>query len=403
MHLSPTILDSTAPLSFIAKNGYYTIGNAIANHHGTAIQEATRTGLPIKWHFNEAEYSAMNWRQRWNIPITEVYRMRAQQLRDKYDYLILWFSGGADSTTILESFVLNNIHLDEVMIAWPVSQTQGRYTPNTEINQENFISEWDFSIKPRLEWLAKHYPQVKITVLDQMKTVRPVEDFEDTWTIIEKHNFVAIQRQRDLDAEIVNRVEQYGNVASIAGVAPPLVSVVNERYLATVFGSHYASAGIAKSDYIQGGIPRNVEAFYWTPDMPEIVREQAHLILDHLHINHSAKALFLPYDLVTGKLLSVAEANHEARRRLIKSLVYPNWDPNIFQALKPTDHLDKNKNYNWFFSNPESSKYLESWRSSMNSQYALIDPKFFKQKDNTFVTFSDMFISKFYPIGRIQD
>jgi hypothetical protein len=401
--MQPVILDSTAPFEFFAKNGYYSVGNAIATMQGPALQEATRTGLPVKWHFNEEVYNRMNWRERWNIPLTEVYRMRAQQLRDKYDYLMLWFSGGADSTVILESFVNNNIHLDEVVCAWPLSQTQGRYTPNTNTDTSNMPSEWDLSIKPRLDWLAKNHPRIKITVLDYMDQVPTLEDFEDTFTVIEKYSFVTTQRQRALDQVVAERAERYHNVASIAGVSPPLFVVVNQYYLVTFFENSYASAGIAKSDYIRGKIPRNVEFFYWTPDMPEIVREQAHTVLDCINTSLVAKSVFLSHDLVTRNMTKHTPEQHEIRRNIVKSLIYPSWDHRIFQSVKPKDLLNHCEQYNWFYKNSESRQYMESWQSAIDSQHRLIDPKFLKSNQSGAVyDFAEVYHSKFYPIGKIN-
>lgn len=42
-------------------------------------------------------------------------KQRALQLRDMYDYIILYNSGGSDSTTVLNAFLDNNIPLDEVI------------------------------------------------------------------------------------------------------------------------------------------------------------------------------------------------------------------------------------------------------------------------------------------------
>ena len=45
----------------------------------------------------------------------ELLKERCIQLRDKYNYLILYFSGGSDSETTLQSFIRSGIHLDEIV------------------------------------------------------------------------------------------------------------------------------------------------------------------------------------------------------------------------------------------------------------------------------------------------
>ena len=47
---------------------------------------------------------------------SELLRQRAQELRDRYGYIRLWFSGGSDSTSALNAFIDNDIHLDEIIV-----------------------------------------------------------------------------------------------------------------------------------------------------------------------------------------------------------------------------------------------------------------------------------------------
>jgi hypothetical protein len=401
---SPTVLDSTAPFDLFAKNGYYTVGNSIAVTHGVAVQEASRTGLPVVWHFNEQEYRAMDWRTSWNLPISEVYRLRAQQLRDKYKYLMLWFSGGADSAVILQTFIDNNIHLDEVVVAWANTTSEGRYTPNTvDKSASNFISEWDFAIKPRLEWLAKVSPRTKITVVDFLVDLPEIEDFEDTWTIIEKPSYYTIKRQRALDKIVTERFKHHGDgLASIAGISPPMISVVNQDYLAVFFMNNMASAGVGKSDVMSNRVPRNVEFFYWTPDMPEIVREQAHLLLSHLAHNPKDRALFHPFDLRTSEMRTITPPEMMMRREIIKKIIYPTWDPSIFQSDKPTDQLYSPEIHSWFYKMPASRQYIESWQSAMNSQYSMISKSSLRIDHNGVIRdFAKFLPTRFYPVGKI--
>lgn len=401
---SPTVLDSTAPFDLFAKNGYYTVGNSMTVTHGVAAQESSRTGLPIVWHFNDQEYRAMNWQTSWNLPISEVYRLRAQQLRDKYKYLVLWFSGGADSTIILQSFINNNIHLDEVVVAWPSTTSQGQYTPNTvDKSASNFISEWDFAIKPRLEWLAKVSPRTKITVVDFLVDLPEIEDFEDTWTIVEKSSYYTIKRQRALDKIVTERFNYHSDgLACIAGVSPPMISVINQDYLAVLFMNSWASAGVGKSDIMSNQVPRNVEYFYWTPDMPEIVREQAHLLRAHLAYHTKDKELFHPIDLRTNKMRTPTYPELMMRREIIKKIIYPTWDPAIFQSGKPMDQMHSPEIHSWFYNMSASRQYIESWQSSMNSQYSLISKSFLKIDHNEVIRdWAKPLLSRFYPVGKI--
>ena len=92
--------------------GFYQVGEYKFYSKFEAQILSEKSGLPIRWNFNDEAYDCSNWQVEPVESIGELYRQRAQQLRDQYDYLVLWFSGGADSTNILDSFVLNNIKLD---------------------------------------------------------------------------------------------------------------------------------------------------------------------------------------------------------------------------------------------------------------------------------------------------
>jgi hypothetical protein len=79
---------------------------------------------------------------------------KAMQLRDQYDYLILAYSGGADSDNILKVFQQNKIHLDEVWCDWPLSLVEkSNYVVKAEPIKEpvdsNFNSEKGNDIKSR--------------------------------------------------------------------------------------------------------------------------------------------------------------------------------------------------------------------------------------------------------------
>ena len=58
------------------------------------------------------------------VPLSEYYRRRAQQIRDKYDYVVLLYSGGPDSNNILHAFVHNGIKIDEIVNINSYDKTQ---------------------------------------------------------------------------------------------------------------------------------------------------------------------------------------------------------------------------------------------------------------------------------------
>ena len=43
-------------------------------------------------------------------------KTRIKNLRDKYSYIRLWFSGGKDSTLALQTAIKNNVFIDEIVV-----------------------------------------------------------------------------------------------------------------------------------------------------------------------------------------------------------------------------------------------------------------------------------------------
>ena len=79
--------------------------------------------------------------------IRELIDTRTRQLAQRYDKIILAFSGGTDSITVYNSFVRQNIFIDEIIIS---------YSPYTEAHPV-----------ATADWLIKNHQdkRTKITVL----------------------------------------------------------------------------------------------------------------------------------------------------------------------------------------------------------------------------------------------
>ena len=70
--------------------GYYTVGPQFKTYSKLqAIEEMQRTGTHLEWHFNKQQYGTYNWTQEPAESLDELYRRRAQQIRDSYDYVVI--------------------------------------------------------------------------------------------------------------------------------------------------------------------------------------------------------------------------------------------------------------------------------------------------------------------------
>jgi hypothetical protein len=273
--------------------------------------------------------------------LDELYKQRAQQLRDTYDYLILYYSGGADSHNVLMTFINNDIPLDEVCVKWPKVLTDNKfYTPNCiDKSARNFWSEWDFSVKPSLKWLSTNYPKIKITIKDYVESHEKI----DIASLFDKLNFVRPGGM--LLNSVTSDTEKYlkfKKIAHIYGIDKPQIGFHKNKFY--MFFSDVAFDQAGQSDIT----PTGVECFYWTPLMPIIAFEQAYQLIQYLKINYDLLDTHMRFpDMPVIRNITAFQLQND----LAKQILYTTWD-NRFQANKPIFGNRKDKFF-WFYESPE--------------------------------------------------
>jgi hypothetical protein len=109
----------------------------------------------------------------WNIEPTktlkQLYKERAQEIRDNYEYVIVCYSGGNDSSNVLESFYYNNIHIDEIVLVGSFSQDESKEI-DLNHNKDLYVNAF-----PLLKTL--HLPNTKITTIDYTELFRDIDQF----------------------------------------------------------------------------------------------------------------------------------------------------------------------------------------------------------------------------------
>jgi hypothetical protein len=399
-HTQPIIFaDSKASYDTVAKNGYYQVGKQFFNHKVTALVEATKTNQPVQWHFHDQVWKDFDWKYNDCLSLDHWYKERAKQLREKYDYLILAFSGGRDSQNVLRSFVDNNIHLDEVWSDWPLSHTHGKFDQNSQNKSPaNMPSEWTFAIRPELDWLAKTHPAVKITITDSTQHLDD-EDKEDSLLVTPYAFYATIKRWKTVDGIIQQRSKKHNRVAVIVAHEKPRYAIVNDYMLMYFSDQNFQ----LKSDNLANGI-RNVEYFYWTPDLPELVRCQAHTILNYLQVSKNAQ-LIQEYGFIdkTNKICFKENRLYPdaIRRDLVNSLIYPKWDSSKLQVSKPEGSISYNEYYTWLTVHKDH-RALQSHRSMLNNTFKLVDAKFLdKDSQGNALNYAGI-STKLFPVGKLN-
>ena len=323
--------------------------------------------------------------------LKEVYKLRAQQLRDSYDYLILSFSGGSDSWTVLNAFLTNNIRLDEIFVRWPRSATEKIYRPDpNNLDSSNILSEWDFTIVPQLQFIANFHPEIKITVLDISDHILKVEYSDNILHLANDSLNIGFWGKYGSMAESEKRqIDKNKKVALILGVDKPQICVKNNGVYC-YFLDHLVNGNLNYS-FVNTG--RTVEFFYWSPSMPEVTHTQAREIYNQLRTQKNLAKL-----MQWGRPFTRGEKT--IWDRWVRSIIYPEYDSSQFQATKGTSSFyTETDDWTNHYTDSHAKK---SWTSMMNNVISTIDPKYFRYDDKFGATAFVGFVSNFYYLGNLD-
>ena len=323
-------------------HGYYIVNNQTYINKAEALYASK--GNPVTWHYYDQVFSGLDWTKRPAGTLQELYKERAQQLRDKYDYLIINFSGGADSWNILNTFLSNNIKVDEIFTRWARAERKYRDANNVNTDEENLGSEFEYAVLPVLEQIKKTHPEINIVI----------DDYSDGFTkeLTEKQLLYSNHYQMMPSFFRFNRKSQ-----------SELIAEKHNKNIGVIYGYDKVRCSVSNGDFYSyfldciGGNnldpSRTFEVFYWSPDFPQLTILQAHYIKDYLK------------ELVNNKNLSY--------RELFIKVCYPEYNNKTFQVQKGWGGLICKSDL-WI---PKfNPRYYQSWKWNTDQLYNSIDKKF---------------------------
>jgi len=378
-------------------NGYYIVNNKKFDNKLQAVIEASKNKSKLEWiYFDDIFSSATLKFNKHNILLTDLYRERAQQLRDSYNYLILNYSGGSDSHNILMTFLKNKIKLDHIYVQWPVNLVdKNLYVPNSKNkSNENFHSEWDLVLKKDLEWLGQNYPEIKIEIADWSNSVKE-SFYTDHIFANDVNNLPSIARSQKQNtfSLIETKLSLQGKtVANIFGIDKPCVVKKDNQWF-------FCFADTACMAQPNPNNPYGTEYFYWSPNFPDISIAQAHAMKNfyennpHLIILVEAVSERIKKDplFLSKKWQDFHYPEFALRQEYAKLVCYPHWDFNRFQADKPFSILSGFKMGLRAWDNiltaiPNFDRIQKNWEYLWKSYLTQIDPLFMRNQD-TFKVF----------------
>lgn len=351
--------------------GCYRVGDLKFYSKLEAIEMQTKTGIHLHWDFNEAVFSCYDWTKEPATDLKELYRQRAQQLRDQYDYIIVCYSGGADSENVLNSFIKNDIKLDEVVSMINYHATGDR---DSWLNEEIFKTAAPIATDIQDTQQNFKYRVVDLTQL-QLDYFTSLEnkfnwiyEMNCAWT----PNNVSRESWAMKIPEWADIINAGKKLCIVYGLDKPRVFHVNGKFCVRFLDTIDVAATVKS---IAGQQIYNDELFYWTPDKPEITIKQAHVVKKYL----SGDVITMP--LVSTVKSDIAFKEHQGSKYWLSpeglhSLIYPYWTPGKIVCGKAPSIIFSNRDQ-WFFNLQEEHPIKKNWLLGLSHLWKVL-PDYWK-------------------------
>jgi hypothetical protein len=390
------------------KHGYYTIDGIKTFSKYEAYQLSGENFDNIKFVFNDDEFAKYDWSVEPQEDVYELFAQRARQLREKYDYIVLMYSGGIDSHTILETFLNNGIYLNEIC-----SFGNPEIMKKEKLNQEVFNAAIPFIETLDLKKMNTKFRFVDIsrTVIEQHNDPYHFENFEyygvnaTLWrTTVNSYKF------KSQMTEHIKLAETGKKICYVWGLEKPGLSLVNGEWCARFIDN---AIDFGAKEYNNRVIFRNQfqnfydEAFFSCREFPQITIKQSHMLVNmmkQLPADHPGLKPVTDIPVV-GPYIQYNESLFLSKK-LIDGCIYPGAMLNRFldDKLYRGSPLFSRKD-DWFFNSNHEN--LNKYKSKMHHlirtnrdffRFKKVNPADPNSKD--FVFSIKPVYSKFYPIGK---
>lgn len=333
------------------------------------------------WNFNEEVFNKFSWTVEPVESLNELYRQRAEQIRSKYECVILSWSGGVDSQNIAESFVNNNLRIDELVHRYSGNMLD---PTNKDPLTGNLSNELLWAVPSQLAKLQQKQPDIKLTAWDWQKEI---VDFwannpdEDTTIHYPSTNGHVKHKILELVKADISK-----STAIVYGLDKPRVIFQNNNFY-MVFLDIIMHTQTTCIDFKNQA---TTEIFYWAPESAKMLIKQGHVIKNWFKQHPEFRWLLNP-----------EPPNLELYNKIINPLIYTNHNENLWQSKKPTDVFACEPE-SWFINNTDHTatknwKNAREYRSSeVKKMYQTSDHQYKIQKG--YANLPGCY-SKFYCLG----
>lgn len=250
------------------KSFYYSSDKQTFQNKLEAVKYQKETGKGVYFFYHDDVYSKIDWTVEPPGSLEFHYKQQAQRIRDEYDYVVLFYSGGYDSTNILETFYYNNIHLDKIVCVGAFKQDEFKGSDsnhNGEIYRNCFPTIVNFNLE-KITQLCD-YSELFDNVNNFSISSMGEQWIENVGAWFSPHNWF----WRDIHKHVIPKNMENKKVALVWGKDKPNLIKYKDR-----FGFSFSDVGALS--YAGEVNVNNIDRinFYWDPAYPLLVIKQVH-------------------------------------------------------------------------------------------------------------------------------
>jgi hypothetical protein len=382
---------------------YYKVGNKVFYNKIEAVLYANTTLTDITWHYNDELFSSLDWTVEPTTSLDEFYKIRANQIRDNYDYVVILCSGGADSTNVVKTFLENNITIDEIIAAAPMSGLRDYNFNDNDTTHLNTMSETKYAQLPLIHDITFNYTNIKITLHDYFEEM--INYKTDEW-LYQSEDWIhpsSVARYRyERHKHLKDLAESGKRIAFVYGIDKPWLSIGRDNCIYTIFSDLTVNTQRQPFDKHYPNV-ENV-LFYWSATLPQLMIKQAHEVSRWIFKPENGNALQYLQDrrIMMNWSWELNRYRHSKYERAIVPCLYPSTHKKIFQAEKPIK-LFLGEHDGWFYKHHSKTHMYEMIISDVSHFYKNINEKYLNAEKNGFVTYMASYkigeLSNFHPLS----
>jgi hypothetical protein len=364
-------------------NPYYIYDEKVYDKKESVLDAVILKGdydANIELKFGDHIFRKLDWTQDFAVDIGVLYKIRAKQLREKYEYLSLAFSGGSDSTQILLTFLNNKIHLDEIQIVCfekLISKiSEGQIALNPEIQA---LLEYKYAALPMLERVRKESPNTKISILDASDYA--LEAFKK-----DKNPMIFGEKHTELPVIANHRVYSLMPYVYLLFMYRHMMLNLPNKKIGYIRGFEKPILYFSKNQLcfsfsdmtIYGRVEPyiskfSIEDFYWSVDAPLIPIKQSHMIKKELETNRQFLALFYQSkQKIKAHTDPYSNSPAIMVERELSRIIYPDWNTNTYAAGKVINRPPELAVIELFDGQTNTNKIIRDFGSSKEQKFRML-------------------------------